>query len=349
MSTLRKIILAVVFNFSLLTGASATEVEATGYGSNFDQQLKNAKLDALQKVVGTFIVGDQQYSSEDKKVFEKIYEYHGGYIKDFDIIDVQSDKVIIKADVEVVKDNRIIINEGSAVDSISLNQMLNIHNRKSEILKTLDDPKKAFAISSSDSKVTAKNHLVNFSTNNVITWQPKWISDLKTFVTHSEVEGSSHTNVREKVAGSVLNQLMSISPFAAVAGVIAEEKTRPTYDKRNNPMVCFAKNQKSKIDDCYNLSYEFNNIKRYSDIKMNLTAYSSNGDKVYSHDFTIPSDQLYSWAVAGDHKDGWFGTKITFDQPALIVYTDVKFSFTTNFNIDSGKALNISRININPI
>lgn len=324
-------------------------MEATGHGSNFNQQLENAKLDALQKVVGTFIVGDKRYSTTDKEVFAKIYEYHGGYIKEFEVLEVKPDRVIIKADVEVVKDNRMSINEGSNVDSITLNQMIDLHEKKSKIIQSLDEPTKALAVSSSNVKITTKNNLVNFATRHKISWQPKWVSDLKTFVSHSEIEGSSHTNVREKISGSILNQLMSISPFAAVLGVIAEEKTRPTHETRANPMVCFASHHKSKISDCYNLSSEFNNIQRYSDIKMNLTAYSTNGEKIYTTNFTLPSDTLYRWIPAGERTDSWFGTKRTFDQPALVIYTNVELSFTTDFNINIEKARNISSINISPI
>ena len=98
--------------------ALAEEVTVTGYGSTFDNALANAKMQALEKVTGTFIISESEYKNKQYK--ETIDQYNGGIINKYDIVSSSKKstgyEVTIVADVDRKKDNRMKVNKPVALD-----------------------------------------------------------------------------------------------------------------------------------------------------------------------------------------------------------------------------------------
>ena len=70
---LNKILLTLL---AFTINANAEIVVVTGYGDSYEIALKNAKVLALQEVVGTFIISDTSWKSNEN-VFEEIKQYNG--------------------------------------------------------------------------------------------------------------------------------------------------------------------------------------------------------------------------------------------------------------------------------
>jgi len=61
---MKKLAIALMLASSV---AFADEVTVTGYGSTFDNALANAKMQALEKVTGTFIISESEYKNSNIK------------------------------------------------------------------------------------------------------------------------------------------------------------------------------------------------------------------------------------------------------------------------------------------
>ena len=112
---MKKLVIAMMLASSV---AIADEVTVTGYGNTFDNALANAKLQALEKVTGTFIISESEY--KDKQFKETIDQYNGGIITKYDIISSNKHQtgyeVTITADVDRKKDNRLKVNKPATLN-----------------------------------------------------------------------------------------------------------------------------------------------------------------------------------------------------------------------------------------
>src|SRR6056300_348934 len=161
------VLLSLIFSFSFsLAWADSfnksAEVTARGYGSNYDEQLLNAKIDALSNAIGSFIIGDTVYNSEKDKVIQNIKEYHGGYIESYNITTIASDYIEMDAIVKITKDNRLYVPKDNEID---IEDELNNYKNKREIIDYLDDPMQAFVVKVASIDIKPEPYTMSFKIN----------------------------------------------------------------------------------------------------------------------------------------------------------------------------------------
>lgn len=302
----------------LATSASAEIVTSTGFGLTFDSALNNAKSEALEMGASTFVTGQKLY--KNKQLSEEIVQYNGGIIKEYDIIrsykigDEYS--VTIKADVEE-QDNRRQANVGKKI-------YLAEHDKRQDVVDHLDDPGRAINMEIMDFANDIKSTGVNIRARVRLKWQPKWISDARSFSKVINEKGRTSTNTVDQAVGNVTNFLLNVNP---VGGVLFHEAFDPEPVKNiDSQMICFATDRKSSRVDCRNIGVDFTRFSADPVLVMIV------GGRVVHKQYIAP--HLFEKVYPGEYMQNRFlrNHKVTFHQPALVVYTeevhDVYMDFT---------------------
>lgn len=296
-------------------------VEARGYGPTSELRLKKAKLNALGEVVGAFIIAELSYRSDRDKIFENIKEYYGGYIESYQITAETSEYTEIKAIVRVVKDNKVYIQGDNEID---IEDELNNYNSKREIIDYLDNPANAFHVKVNGINIEPQPHNIRFKINSNVMWQPKWISDLETFVTEFTNKGKTSQNINVRMVSQ-----RGFQPGVGIVQSLFESKPKQS----DEPMVCFAENSGNNVDQCRNLAGGFMNMPRYSEMPIYVNGYSKDDELIFTRKVLVKSINLYE-SVYRNQTKKYFLMKRTFDQPAYIVYKkgNTEFNITIDVN-----------------
>ena len=342
---LKNKILAAVL--ALAGEANAEVVTVTGYGQDYNQALMNAKMAALEKVVGTFIVSDTVWRSNES-VFEQIKQYNGGVIKSYDVIKATDHEVTIKADVDVIKNNKILVDNNN-FDTEQMHQTMDNFQKKNDVVRYLDDPNKAFHVVTKDVIISPKDRYTTFKVVNTVQWQPKWISDLESYSRNIGDDGKTHTNTKERASAGALNKAMTIHPVLAIAGSMVYQNVNKPYPQSEDPMVCFAPYKTADIDKCYNTGAQFYKMPTYSDMKMEVQALDINGKQIYRKQFTITVDNMLSHMGSGQVNSLRWGKTRTFDQPTTIIYQGEIEKFAIDVNLENSIARQLHSFVIKPV
>jgi len=341
---LNKLLLAAL---AFAVNANAEVVVVTGYGDSYEAALKNAKIAALEKVVGTFIISDTIWRSNEN-VFEQIKQYNGGVIKSYKVIDQRQGQVTIQADVDVIKNNKMLVENGATLDQDQLNSKIDDFNNKLNIVQHLDDPKKAFYIKPVQVQAIPKGTHVSFKINTHVQWQPKWISDIKSFHSLVDDKGNTHTDTRDRINGALLNKAMTTNPYLAILGSLAYSGTQQTYQTSQDPMLCLSDKRTSGDVTCYNVAGGLNNMP-YHEMKVEVAAYDLNGKELYKTNVDVQNDIMYEWVQAGQTKRSRWGVTRTFDQPAIIVYENEAMRFNIDLTMPTNVGKNVNNITVRSI
>ena len=331
--------LILSFSFSLAGAESSKDsvkVISRGYGSNYDEQLLNAKIAALSNAIGRFIVGDTIFNSEKNKVIQNIKEYHGGYIESYNIISTASDYVEIDAIVKITKDNKIYIQGDNEID---IQDQLNNYNNKREIIDYLDNPINAFFVKVNGIEIQPQIYSIQFKINSSIMWQPKWVSDLETFVTEFTSPGKTSQSVNVNMVAKGVYR-----PHVDLVQVLFESKPRQSEEE----MVCFAKDSGNDVDACRNLAGGFRNMPPYSEMPINVIGIDKDDKIIFTRKILVKSTNLYE-SVYRNQTKKYFLTKRTFDQPAYIVYKYGKQDFINTIDIDNNVAQDIKKFRLEAV
>lgn len=340
-----KVLTPLLSSLLYASALSAEVVTVDGYGDDFESAVRNAKLAAIENVVGTFIIGGREWQTDDS-VFEKVKEYHGGYIKSYDVLEYKNDRVTIKADVERIKDNSLHVG-GNTIDMSQFKPQIDNYNSRRAIIEELDDPRKAFNMKINSVRIDPKEHKYQFRINGTIQWQPKWVSDLETFVFSTQDEGKIHTNLNDNIASGTFNLLNAYGPAGAVLGSVAHSAIKVDYPTDNTSMVCFAKTVFKSVDYCYDLAGGFKKMPIYSEMPTSIIGKDKDGKEIFNHRINIKSDNMYETIHKGQTKKRLF-SEITFDQPGYIIYSDAERVFTVLLDINADIAANIETLIVEP-
>lgn len=177
----------------LCSVAQAQEVTTTGFGSNYDEALQNAKVSATEVAAGTFITGNRELVNGNYS--ESIGQYNGGIVQHVIVKSAEETdglyKVVIKAEVNLDKVNRVIIPNNVPISTRAVDAVNNMRkaldtwnaiNKASHPFTIVTDSVKFDVIDQSTVKIGYSFHAK---------WNPKWVDDVKQFV---------------KVAGHSINQ-----------------------------------------------------------------------------------------------------------------------------------------------
>jgi hypothetical protein len=322
---------------------NAEEVVTSGYGNTYEIALRNAKIAALEKATGTWI--SSEHSLRNGKFNEEIVQYNGGVIKKYEVINYTDNQVTIKADVDVVKDNRV----GSKHANIptEMREKLLSDQEKYDMMdkavKYLSDQNRAFnmRMTNVDYKNTGLSTQVEIT--GFVTWIPKWQSDVKTFAETVNRKGMTKTNTEDRVVGAGVMTLMSSNPYTAIAAYAAYGMVRPK-DKEgsDDPMVCFGTVKGRLADECYLTGAKIN----FYDIKLNVQAMNGK-QRIFNKKVTFFDTNLYEQFTQGDSKRGIGGVKLTYQQPAFVIYKDEAMPVKITFDVPTQVLAQVDRFVFN--
>lgn len=320
---------------SLLIASScvcAEQVTVTGYGSNYESALKNAKTQALESVTGTFIIAEN--TARNGRVTEEIDQYNGGVIKSYTMVSnnvtPMGYEVTINADV-VPKDNRVVRETaGFAPNYAEFNQRVGI-------VTQIDDVGKAIAATVVNPRYAVGRYSTTMSGTIVMSFQPKWLSDVKAFSMVVNEKGNTEGNLYNRMHGGAVSGLLSVSPVAAVAVAVVGQ--RPPAPLSNAMMVCF-----DSSSDCNTIGVALQGIPRTP--KLVLVGVASGSEHVlYEH---ILDMKMYQFYHAGQTvSNSYFNSfKTTYQQPTLMLNTRETQAMNVSFNVDNELAKQLTAIRV---
>ena len=193
-----------------------------------------------------------------------------------------------------------------------------------------------------------KGSHVSFKINTHVQWQPKWISDIKSFHSLIDDKGNTHTDTRDKMAGGLLNTAMTSNPYLGILGSLIYTGTQENHQRSQDPMICLSDRRTSSDITCYNISGGFNNMP-YNEMKVEVAAYDSNGKQIYKTNVDVQNNIMYERVQAGEQKRSRWGVTRTFDQPAMIVYENEAMKFSIDLTMPTNIGKNVNNIIVRSI
>jgi hypothetical protein len=312
---------------------SAEEVVTTGYGNTFESALRNAKISAIAKVTGTWI--SSEHFVKNGTLTEEIVQYNGGVIKKYEVLSYHNNEVKIKADVDVVKDNRVGT-KSKDIPTEMRNTLLEQQQNRDKIqkaVKFLDSKSKAMNLMTRDVSYNNKGSVTEVTIKGTISWTPKWVSDTITLGKTIDVYGRVNRDTHERVSGSIINAAYN-TPVMLPA-VFLYGLTKPeSLELSDQNQLCFVN------DSCYVTGVPFTMFD--SDIRV-IVEGSRDKEKIYNTVIKFRDTNLYEIIAAGDEKRSWFGTRITYNNPTVQINTNTQMNVTFSFVLDTKKLSEIDK------
>lgn len=314
---------------------SAEQVVTTGYGDTFDSALRNAKIAALEKVTGTWI--SSEHFVKNGKLTEDIAQYNGGIIKTYEVLSYNNNEVKIKADVDVVKDNRVGTKSKdipTEMRTTLISQQQN-HEKIQDAVKFLDSKSKALGFTTRNIEYVNKGSTTEVTIKGTISWIPKWVSDVTTLGKVIDSYGKVTRDTHEQVSGSIVNAVFT-TPMA-IPAVFLHAVTRPeSLELSDQNQLCFVNGS------CYVMGVPFTMFDE--DIRMLVDGLHDNSN-IYKTSVRFKYTNLYERIAAGDEKRGWLGARITYNNPTVQINTNRQMNVTFSFVVDTKKLTEVDRFN----
>lgn len=313
--------------------AHAEEVTVTGYGQSYDKALENAKVQALEKIAGTFIIGENE--ARNGRAKENIDQYNGGVIKRYEVISHKTNgreyEVTINADVIEKKDNRVSRN------STDFNPDFNEFEERARVVNRLDNVGFAIGASVINPRYTVGRYSTNATGTVILAYQPKWVSDLKEFAKVVNQEGRVSNNTYNNLHGNAVGALIRVNPFAGVAAQYAGQQQQPQQSREM--MVCFDGSR-----ECYSIGVDFQHIPR----NPKLVMVGISGDREYVLFRKELDMKMYEFLQAGDSRNEsiFANYKTTYQQPTMIVHSQRKYAVDVSFEIENSMAKQLESIKV---
>ena len=332
----------LLFSLLFITSvAVAEEVKVTGYGSNYNSALENAKVLALEKGASTFLIGES--TAKNGHLTEQIDQYNGGIINKYEVVSQQRTpigfEVTIVADV-VPKNNKVL--HGKTPLNINYEE----YEKREKIINRLDNVGTAIyaKVVNSQSKIGRYETTVRGTV--VLTWQPKWITDMKSLGKVMNDKGDTSNNVYENVSGGVINTLMTRGGFVgAMLGMGADSIIRPsTPPPSDSMMYCFSQFYNSGFE-CTNAGVDLNFPRNP---KLVIVAKTDRGNVVLYEQYL--DMKMYRFVSSGDSigTTGLIrtGYKTRFSNPALIIHEQESQSVDLTFNVENSIIKSVTEIGV---
>ena len=326
---MKKTILALLLASTLV---NAEPITVTGYGSTYDSALKNAKTQALEKGASTFIIGES--TARNGKVTEQIDQYNGGVIKSYAIVNSTNAfngyEITITADV-VPKDNRVVR------ESAEFTPNYKEFTDRLAVFDQIDNVGKAITAKLVNPKYEIGRRTVIMNASIVMSFQPKWLSDVKEFSTVINEKGSTSSNTYNRVHGGVVSGLLPVSPLLAVAATAFTEKPQKTS---NAMMICFDSSR-----NCSTVGISFDNIPRSPKLVIIGVTESGHERILYEH---LLNTNLYEFYSPGETVTSKYfvSYNVTYKQPTLMLNTKKTDIVDVSFDIDNDFARQLRGVKI---
>jgi len=322
--TLLALLLATSFAF-------AEEVTVTGYGNDYNAALENAKVLALEKGASTYIIGEKR--ATEGRVTESIEQYNGGAIKSFNVISRRNTplgwEVDIVADV-VPKDNRVIRN------NTDFSADFKEFSERERVVNKLDNVGSAISATVVNPTYSVGRYSTVATGRVVLSFQPKWVSDMREFTKVVNQKGSTSNNAYKTLHGQGVAALLQVSPVAAVGAFVLGQPSEPPMS--NDMMICF------DGSDCYNVGVNFDNMPRVPKLVL-ASVIKGNEYILYEQELDM---KMYEFIQAGEGRYHSIFTqyKTNYNQPTLIVHPNRQHVVDVSFAIDNTLARQMDNIKV---
>ena len=151
-------------------------VVATGRGKTCEQALENAKVIAVERVTGLWMIAER--TTNGKEYNEKITDYTGGLVKSYTVVDNQCTQVTIEAQV-VPRTNRIVTGSADVKREHLDTLQAKIANEKKRAvaIAEVDNRSKAIAVQIDNIEFKTKDNATYVVIDTTMTYQEKWKHD----------------------------------------------------------------------------------------------------------------------------------------------------------------------------
>ena len=316
------------------TFASAEEVRVTGYGATYNSALENAKTQALEKGASTFIIGENR--ARNGHVTEEIDQYNGGVIKTYKIVSRNS--TLVGYEVEIIADVVPKNNSMKRSSGSSLGIDFEDYDKRERVVRHLDNVTTAIRADVMPPSHKIGRYETTVYTNVVLSWQPKWISDMKSFASVVNQKGNTNNNIRDRVTGSAISYSMTaFGPIGALASLGVYNATKPNEQPINqNMMVCFSGNECSSIDVDMTLP---------RNPKLVLVADVAGQEVVLYEQFL--DMKMYRYVPAGETVSNsiFKSYNVRYNQPALLI-DERQQKVPVSFTVANDVIRNVSNVNV---
>jgi predicted DNA-binding antitoxin AbrB/MazE fold protein len=319
----------------------AKEVVVDGYGDTYESALKNAKVAAIEQVTGTWI--NAEHKLKDNKYSEDIVQYNGGVIKSYKVLSYDGNKIKIRADVDKVKNNIVDNIQSSSIDVNQrelLEQRRDNYRKIKESVESLNDASKA--LSFKPSKVDYLNHgeITRVVVRGNISWIPKWTSDVKSLVGEAGNPGTVENDIKQRVAGGVIHNLLMSNPIVAgVASIPATKISQSTRQNDSTPMICF-----TNKNNCNVIQRSMSNFQHKNSFRLEVTGRDFDHNIVQR---TIEFDRNNLWQniYAGTTETGNFNIRYTYRNDTLMINENAVMPVQFYFDVKTADLVKVDNFN----
>lgn len=341
---MKNLIISTVLS-TIALQAIATEVTVTGYGSSYEDSLQNAKIQAIEKVTGTWI--NSEHTLNNGKFDESIVQYNGGVIKSYEVISKSENSVTIKADVEKNKTNIVSGSSASIPESLR-NELIISAEKNSQLekaIQSLNDKNKAFSVKVNKIDYLNFGEYTQVTMNATLSWNPKWISDIETLSHTVDQKKSPSNNVRQSIAASgVTTSLAMFGPIGAIAGSILYSPVAGTEPKTSNESsICFGSTRNWTPKDCYIVNSPLTNFS-FANTRFEIQGLSDKV-KVIMSEGNIDKSVLYEYLYPGDHKNDIIGVRNTYNNPTVVLFKEESQNLTIQFKASTLQLTKVDKFN----
>jgi hypothetical protein len=254
-------------------------------------------------------------------------------IKSYRIVSQRNDafshEVEIVADV-VPKDNRIVRN------TTDFSADFQEFGERERVVNRLDNISNAISASVVNPKFNVGRYSTAASGRVVLSFQPKWISDMREFTKVVNQKGMTSSNTHESIQGGVVSGLLRSSSTAAVGALVLGQPNEPPMS--NDMMICF------DGSDCRTVGVNFENMPRNPKLVL-ASVVNGNEYVLYQQELDM---KMYEYMQAGEGKylSSIAKYKTNFNQPTLILYPKRQHVVDISFEIDNNLARQMDNIKV---
>lgn len=339
-----KRLIALLLSISVASLAVATEVIVTGYGSSYEAALKDAKTQATERVVGTWLNSEQSY--DNGKYDEVMVQYNGGVITKYEVLSRDINSVTIKAQVEKNKTN-IVVGHSIEISSELRDKLSLVSEKNNQIanaVQYLNDKNKAFAVTVNKIDYANLGNRTQVTLYVTFGWNPKWISDIESLAMTIDQKTSSTSNARSSAgAVGVTSAIGVFGPIGAIAGsILYSPVAGPKPKTRPEPAICFGSTRTWSTSDCYIINSAMTNFT--SSTRFEIQG-MSNKSKVLISNGNIDNLKLYENLYSGQKKRDIIGLNDSYDNPTMILYKEETHSLKVQFDAPTQQLATVDKFN----
>jgi hypothetical protein len=327
--------------FTNVTFAAVT-VEATGKGDTQEEALRRAKIEAVEKVTGSFNLGHRK--TDGRKYSEEIDDYVSGIITESEVLSSQRTQqhwiVTIRAVVDETKPSVFQVERDKPlIDDRIRSKISEMNNRKTIVEKISETPALHFSTTrvdvspfSSVSKIRITGH---------VSWQHKWVNDFQNFAKYAGKESVDKSYQSNVYYGN------SFYHPVLVAGSVIMNPAKTTT--RSGNTYCFTDGNQIDAKNCYDIGIELENVSKYNVNYFTIILKDSNGSVLSQMRYTTHNLRMVEFYPAGSSKKNnyiFFNSSNYFETDTTVIQTNKKVPANIEFLLDNSLATRVASYSI---